>query len=104
MTNKYPLSLRDWWRYRIIGNRWASRAQRRDALKTAGALGIICLCYGIAGRLDYETQLASESITHQASADQAERILLDCLNGRARWIAADQKSAIVCEPAGEIAL
>ena len=96
MINKYPLSLRDWWRYRIIGNRWASRAQRRDALKTAGVLGIICLCYGIAGRLDYETQ--------QARADQAERTLLDCLNGRARWIAADQKSAIVCEPAGEIAL
>lgn len=50
-----------WFRLRVVGNRFASRAQRREMLRTAAVLATILIVYGIVGTMDYADALASEA-------------------------------------------
>ncbi len=106
--NRYPLTLRDWWRFRVVGNRYASlRIQReaiRNALRAVLLIAGLLLVYGFVGARDYEDALIAEA---QAQAARADRMTAEVglyMEGRAVWKSADGKSATVCRPAEVIPL
>lgn len=90
-------------RMKLIGNRFAFRRQRSEALRTAGVLLAILGLYGIVGEMDYRDALATEAATARLASERAEKALTDCLNGTARWTATDG-SMVACEKALEIRL
>lgn len=103
MRNKYPLP----WRTRLrlrLGNTWAFASRRRADLKAAAAVLVVFAGYGLVGRMDYESALASEAHAQAARAQAAEQLAIECLNGRARWISADGHTLIACEKAMELTL
>lgn len=54
----------------------------------------LLLIYGLVGRLDYESARAEEL---ERQAHLSSTTLLDCLNGRARWVTEDQKQLVACD-------
>lgn len=103
--NKYPLSLRQ-----RLSFRWASRRSFHDDLRTLAVLLAILLAYGVAGRIDYETELAIEAEANANRAQQIETVLIDCMAGRARWTYENGsgkgygKTAVVCKGVEEISI
>jgi hypothetical protein len=66
---------------------------------TAAALLVVLSGYGIVGRIDYEAELRAEAEAQSARAETAERIVIDCLNGNARWIDPDEGTLVACDKA-----
>lgn len=93
---------------RRFGLRWQgrmpSRHDVREAMITAAALIGILLAFGIVGTMDYADEQRQEAERHAAAAERATAWLAECLNGRARFITEDQRSATVCERAWEVRL
>ena len=75
-----------------------------DHLRTAMLLIGIVLAFGIAGSLDYAAEKAEEAERQAAQAERATRWLAECLNGKARFMAEDGRSATVCDRAWEVRL
>lgn len=105
---RHPLTLRDWFRFRVLGNRYASMRKQREAiqnaLRTILLIAGLLLVYGIVGARDYEDALIAEA---EAQAARAERMTAEvglCMEGRAVWLSADGKTAVKCRPAEEIRL
>lgn len=106
--SKYPITLRDYFRFRVIGNRFASRRAAfeamRDTFRTLLVIASILLAYGIAGRLDYEEELRQEAEAQQARAERMTAAVGECMEGRGIWISDDRKTAVKCRQAEEVPL
>ena len=55
--------------------------------------------WGWAMDQDYAAEQITAAISAEMRAERAERTLMDCLNGRASWLAEDGKSMVACDPA-----
>lgn len=88
------------------GLRWqASRLQLadiRETLITAAHVAGIVAAFGIAGTLDYADEQRAEAERQAAIAERATYALAECMNGQARFVAADGKSATLCLRAREV--
>lgn len=60
---------------------------------------IVLALWGWAMDQDYLAEQITASITAEMRAEQAERVLVECMNGRAAWIAEDGKSMVACDRA-----
>ena len=89
------------------GLRWQrerlSMADLREWIKTALLIGFIVLAFGLAGSIDY-------AIEQREAAERAERTLVACMNGEARFLADGEhtdgfgKVAVLCQRAQEMKL
>lgn len=74
--------------------RRATVATRRDQFRYLPHLIAVLLAWGwMMDRQYAEEQVAAARM----QATSATQTLLDCLNGRARWIAEDKKSMVACD-------
>ena len=72
--------------------------------KLVAALGslmllIVLALWGWAMDQDYIAEQASAQTAAEMRADMAERVLLDCMNGRAAWVTEDGKAMVACDKA-----
>lgn len=93
------------------GLRWArnypSSRDMRDTIRTAILLLIIALAYAVVGTMDYADQQAMEAERQARAAEQATRMVADCMNGTLRFLHDNKtgrgysKTAVVCMKAEE---
>ena len=57
-----------------------------EACKNAKRFAIIFICFALASSIDYAVQKDQEAERAAARAADAERMTIDCMNGRARWL------------------
>lgn len=85
------------------GLTWSSHrpalADYREQIQTAMLLALILIAYGIVGRLDYEEELRQEVEVQARRAEQAEQILVECMNGKAMWVSEDKSLMVACDKA-----
>lgn len=70
-----------------------------EAKTYAIRLLIVLACWGWAMDQDYIAEVEREAAINATKAERAEQMLLECMNGRARWIAENQKSMVACDKA-----
>ena len=58
---------------------------------------IVLALWGWAMDQDYIAEQATASTSAEVRAERAERALLECLNGRARWITEGGKELVACD-------
>ena len=90
-----------WVRLNLVGNRFASRAAVREWFNTAAVLAMIVGLYTVVGTMDYNdamrAQAEAEARYQTTRGDLANKTLLDCLNGKARWIDAEARTVVACD-------
>lgn len=100
--NKYSYNWRDSMRLRA-GLTWRtnkpSMSDYPSFPKYALCLLIVLLCWGWAMDMDYAEEMAAEAERKGAVASQRTKELADCLNGTAKFVSENQKSAVVCRKA-----
>lgn len=98
---------------RYYGLRWQgalpSRRDLHSTMTTAAGVAFFVATFAIAGSLDYAAEQAAEAERQTAiaerqtaAAERATYALAECLNGQARFVAADGKSATLCLRAREV--
>ena len=85
-------------RYGLAWREHAPTMQDYPQARTyAVRLLMILAIWGWAMDQDYISEQASAAASAEIRANRAEHQLLDCLNGRARWISADEKTLVACD-------
>ena len=89
-----PMSARDYVR----------SAPFRQHLRTGLLMTCLILAYGAVDRIEQETERTVMAQQLAEARKLAAADLVECMNGRARFISADGKTAVVCRPAEEFPL
>lgn len=98
--SRYDLNWRDSVRLRH-GIKWGGTTPTLhdypQARTYAVRLLMVLAIWGWAMDQDYIAEQATAAASAEIRAERAEQQLLDCLNGRARWIGEDKKTLVACD-------